>query len=272
MRDSQQAAAPESGDVPEPESDPEILALLDFPPVPRKKSQSGGWTPPVQRAFIAEMARHGSVTRACTVLGKDRSGVTKLYNSAEGGGFRAAWHDAIALAKSRREQAVPAGPPPQGKLPTIDLRRKRQPAPGERDADGRERLPGQVLNEHGQWEDEASFRRRGEEAVDSIRTKLLRIRRLYLQEICESPGKRAAFEILTELPIDWDKAERGEAQDDEPYRSSNQRQPDMILTAESGWSFGEIGYGPDRKAEARRTIDELRAEKGLEPIDWEDDQ
>jgi hypothetical protein len=44
----------------------------------------------------------------------------------------------------------------------------------------------------------------------------------------------------------------------------------MILTAESGWSWGEVGYGPDRMAELRQAIDEYRAEEGLEPVDWEE--
>jgi hypothetical protein len=128
---------------------------------------------------------------------------------------------------------------------------------------------GQALNEYGEPEDEDSLARRAEEAKDSIAAKLLRIRRLYLQEISASPGKRAAFEILTELPIDWDAAERLEPQADEPFRTSNQRKPDMILMAESGWSFGECGYGPDKKAERRRAIDEHRAAEGLPAIDWD---
>jgi hypothetical protein len=90
-----------------------------------------------------------------------------------------------------------------------------------------------------------------------------------LQEISGCAGKRAAFEILTELPIDWDKAERCEPQEDEPWNPARARQPDMILTAESGWSFGECGYGPDRKAQARRAIDAHRAEEGLEPVEWQ---
>lgn len=42
----------------------------------------------------------------------------------------------------------------------------------------------------------------------------------------------------------------------------------MILTAESGWAFGELGYGPDRKAEMRKAVDELRSKKGLAPVEW----
>jgi hypothetical protein len=132
-------------------------------------------------------------------------------------------------------------------------------------------LPGQVRNEYGEWEDEASFVRRGEEAKDSICEKLLCCRRLFLAEISGSAGKRAAFEILTELPIDWDKAARLEPQPDEPWHRANQRQPDMILTAETGWSFGEFGYGPDRKAELMQALNEFLVEQGEEPVDWSAD-
>ena len=133
-------------------------------------------------------------------------------------------------------------------------------------------MPGQVLNERGEYEDEESYRRRGAEAFDSICDKLLRCRRLFLAEISASAGKRAAFEILTELPVDWDRAARLEPQPDEPWNRANQRQPDMILTAESGWTMGEHGYGPDKVGEIQRAIDEHRAEMGLDPIDWSESE
>ena len=47
MSESQQAAAPESGD-------PEIEALLQFEPVPRKREVDGAWTPELQRDFAAD--------------------------------------------------------------------------------------------------------------------------------------------------------------------------------------------------------------------------
>jgi hypothetical protein len=133
-------------------------------------------------------------------------------------------------------------------------------------------LPGQVMNERGEWEDEGSMRARAEEAKDSIGETLLRARRLFLAEISGSAGKRAAFEILTELPIDWEKAKRLEPQPDEPWHRANQRQPDMILTAENGWSFGEFGYGEDRKAQLRAELDKYREEEGLPPVEWDDPQ
>ena len=75
------------------------------------------------------------------------------------------------------------------------------------------------------------------------------------------------FEILTELPIDWEKAERLEAQPDEPWRKPNMRKPDMLLTAEAGW-LGDMTHGRNRMAEARKALNEYRAEEGLDPIDW----
>ena len=272
MNAPKRPAAPESGDfetIPtfeELAADPEIAALLDFEPVPRKRKADAAWTPELQREFIARLAMCGSQGRACEHMGKDLTGMMKIYRSPLAASFRASWHGAIELAERRRAEqaaAVP-GDAARARAPTIDHRRKARFL-----ASAAGPFPGQALNEYGKWEDEDSLARRAEEARGSIARKLLNARRLYLQEISGSAGKRAAFEILTELPIDWEKAEKGEPQDDEPWRQINQREPDMILTAESGWSFGEAGYGPDKKAELRAAIDQFRAEEGLGPVDWD---
>ncbi len=279
MNAPQAPAAPASGptdafdDIPSFEeliADPEIAALLDFEPVPRQRQMENGWTPELQRLFVARLAVHGSATKASDEMGKNQTGVMKLYRSPLGKSFRAAWDGAVALAKRRRaERDAELEPVSPGLMPpTLDHRRKHPAA--ERSAADDGGLPGQVLNEHGEYEDEASLAARAEEAKDSIGGKLVRIRRLYLQEISACPGKRAAFEILTELPVDWDKAEAGEPQEFDPWLGTNQRQPVMILTAESGWSFGEIGYGPDKKANLRNAIDKHREEAGLPPVNWED--
>ena len=257
----------------EAHNDPEIEALLNFEPVPRKREVEGGWTAELQRAFITRLAAHGSATKACDELGKNQTGIMKLYRSPLGASFRESWDGAVALAKRRmaeagRGMAVAPGTMP----PTLD-HRFRQPAmrseQGPLDINGAPQEPGQILNHLGEWEDEESFYRHEEEAKDSIREKLVRIRRLYLKEISISPGKRAAFEILTELPIDWELAKEGEPQPHEPYMSTNLRQPDMVLTAESGWLHGPVGYGPDKIAQLRASVDQHRAELGLEPVDWE---
>jgi hypothetical protein len=60
-----------------------------------------------------------------------------------------------------------------------------------------------------------------------------------------------------------------EPQPDEPWKSTNQRQPDMVLTAESGWSFGQGGYGPDKMKELMQALNEYREEGGLPPVEEE---
>ena len=256
-------AAPASGTQSPLHPDPEIALLLDFQPVPRKVEVEGGWSPEKQREFIARLALLGSPNKVCDEMGRNRTGVTKLYKSPHGASFRAAWDRAVEFAKRRKAERNRADFVSPGiKPPSLDHRWKFASRSGEGP------LPGQVPNEYGEWEDGDSLARRGEDALDSMRRKLLNCRRHYLQEISGSPGKRAAFEILTELPIDWEKAAAFEPQEDEPWHKTNQRQPDMILTAESGWSFGAIGYGPERKVEMQQVIDDHRAEEGLPPVEW----
>lgn len=248
----------------EGETDPEILALLNFEPVPRQIAVKGGWTAEQQRAFIVRLAGHGSPTRACEELGKNRSGINKLYRSPLGESFRAAWDGAVALAKRREAEQGPAlnFVSPGTRPPAVDGRRRSasaHPARGE----------GQVLNEFGEWEDEDSLHRRSEEARDRISNKLLAARRLYLQSICDDPAKCAAFEILTDLPVDWDKAKRLEPQPDEPWRTVSMRAPDMLMTAENGWLGDVTRGGADRKAELMRMINAWRVQHGKPPVVWE---
>ncbi len=267
------AAAPDTGtsDLPtraDLEADPEIAALLDFQPVPRQAPKANGWTPAAQRIFIAWLAHHGSPTRACDEVGKARSGIDKLYKAADAEDFRASWDGAVALFEQRRIAQMASRPGGHGALraPTPARGRSRRPAPYTAPL-----APGEVYNEHGLPEDEAAFNRRGEEARESIGTKLLRCRRALLAEISRDPGKRAAFELLTELPIDWDKARRLEAQDDEPWRTPRMLEADMVVTAETGW-FGTMvpDYGPDKIGPLREAINRARAEREQRAIEcWD---
>jgi hypothetical protein len=273
MSETDSAAAPESGTtIPtfeELAADPQIAPLLDFAPVPRSHVKANGWTPDMQRMFIAWLAYYGSPTNACDELGMARSGIDKVYKSADADEFRASWDAAVALAEKRRIAALATRRGGAGALRAPAMSRSR-PDRTDRDDDGAAPLPGQVMNELGDWESEDSLERRADEARDSIARKLLAARRLYLQEIAGSPGKRAAFEILTELPIDWAKAQRLEPQADEPWRRPNLRQGDMLLTAENGW-LGDFAHGPDKVAELRRAIDRYREEQGLERVRWDED-
>jgi hypothetical protein len=246
-------------------ADPEIAPLLDFDPVVRKVKRPDGWTPELQRELIARLAATGTVQAAVWQMGKHATGAEALYKTPSAGAFRKCWDAAIIIG--RRRNHLDCAPPYAGPVPGIARRR----ASGEGPSMATAPLPGQMLNELGQWEDEASLRARAEEARESICEKLLRCRRLFLAEISSSPGKRAAFEILTELPVDWDKAAEMQPQPDEPWKSPNQRQPDMVLTAENGWSFGEIGYGEDKKAELRAAVDKYREEEGLAPVNWNEE-
>ncbi|HEU4497716.1 MAG TPA: hypothetical protein VFR60_00120, partial [Sphingomicrobium sp.] len=88
---------------------------------------------------------HGSANKACEQMGKNRTGMTKLYHSPQGASFRDAWHGAVALAKRRKAEAAAAldRPSPGTNPPTLDHRvkarhkpeRELQPEPGEAEDD-----------------------------------------------------------------------------------------------------------------------------------------
>lgn len=63
--------------------DPEIRALLDFTPVPRKTKRHDGWPPELQRAFIAMLARIGNYRRAAQALGRSGGGAESLRKSID---------------------------------------------------------------------------------------------------------------------------------------------------------------------------------------------
>jgi hypothetical protein len=273
MNEPNGPAAPASGTTSDPmpsieqlAADPEIAALLEFEPAP-VEPRPNGWDPQAQRALVALIAMTGSKGRAAGAIGRKTGGLKRIFDRDSGAAFKHAVDAALDLYRRRHGIKLVHGLTAAAAARSAELEPPLGPA--ELDVNGNPQGEEEVLNELGEWEDERSYRERAEEAKHSICGKLLRIRRLFLQEISGSPGKRAAFEILTELPIDWTLAAEGEPQPDEPWRRPNQREPDMIVMAESGWSFGEYGYGPDRKAEARRALDAERAERGMEPVDWE---
>ena len=210
--------------------------------------------------MIARIAACGSPTRAAQQMGKNVSGAEGVYRSPGAESFRAAWDAALALWQQRSAEAA-RGAQAVGRAPGLNVRGGRNTSPG--------LLPGQVINEFGEWEDEAALERRADEARDSVSRKLINARRLYLNEISDSPGKRAAFELLTVLPIDWERAERLQPQPDEPWRNPNMREPEMLLTAEAGWLGGELVHGPDKQAQLREAIDEHRKQEGLPPVEWD---
>lgn len=70
----------------------------DFTPVPLKYYRHDGWTPERQRAFIAALARCGSVPNAARSVGMAYGRVYDLRHREGAEEFRAAWDDAIKKA------------------------------------------------------------------------------------------------------------------------------------------------------------------------------
>ena len=77
-------------------------ALLDFEPVPRRTARADGWTPDVQRTFIAALALTGSVRQAARAAGKAPFGADQLRCVPGNEGFLAAWDEALAIAAEAR--------------------------------------------------------------------------------------------------------------------------------------------------------------------------
>jgi hypothetical protein len=202
-------------------ADPEIAALLDFVPVPRKIEVEDGWGPDKQREFIARLAVHGSKNKACTEVGKCATGMTKVQNSPGAKSFREAWRGAVDLARSRRaEMAADEIVRPGERLPTIDHRIKhgRYAAPSPQ---GLSRLGGAGqqegcphCGEGGEIAEWRRHKREREEQLSRVRRSLFMARRVYLLSIADDPERRAAWELLCG-PADWDAAAAMKAQRDE---------------------------------------------------------
>jgi hypothetical protein len=97
--------------------DPDIAALLDFPPVERKNKRRDGWSPWHQRRFIAWLAVTGNVDKAAQAVGRTQSGAWGVRNAMGGEGFSQAWDAALDLFHARRRagkleelRAPPPGP------------------------------------------------------------------------------------------------------------------------------------------------------------------
>jgi hypothetical protein len=89
--------------------DPEIQALLDFEPVPRKIERADGWTAERQRAFIAAFAVTGSPRRAARAIGMSAGGLDRLRTLEGAEGFNDAWRRAMALWAERDSRRIADG-------------------------------------------------------------------------------------------------------------------------------------------------------------------
>lgn len=75
--------------------------LLDFEPVPRRVARADGWTPEIQRAYVAALAVTGSERQAAATVERAQYGVTQLRNSEGNESFLAACGKAMEIWRER---------------------------------------------------------------------------------------------------------------------------------------------------------------------------
>jgi hypothetical protein len=76
-------------------------SFLDFTPVPRR-ARYDGWSPELQRRFIAALARGERPGEAAERLGMSRQSAYKLRRRRGAQSFAAAWDSALRLARQAR--------------------------------------------------------------------------------------------------------------------------------------------------------------------------
>lgn len=247
-----------------------IPDLLAFTPVPVRR-HANNWTAEHQRAFVAALALTGSVAQAARAVGRYAAGADRLRKAPGGRPFAEAWDAALDLARDR--ELANLHQHMKGLATDCEARTSAylaRPAPhpgggagpwGKHVAAiyGEDYDPDEYLEGHAQLV----------EARGRIRDRLLHARRLYLFGLLDDPAMRAAWEVLAG-PVDWDKAERLEPQDNEPEYEScgaprvpNLRGPDMLLTAEAGY-LAEFAGGHDAMDALRAAVAEALREREAE--------
>ena len=103
---------------PVPVDDPELAALLDFEPVPRRQHRENSWTPENQRIFIRRLAATGDPGVAAGAVALTANGAYQLRRDPNGKDFLRAWKGATALYRRRN-----------GPAPSPDRGRRAEPAP-----------------------------------------------------------------------------------------------------------------------------------------------
>ena len=183
---------------------PDILA---FDPVPRR-AHANNWTPEHQRAFIAALAITGSPRQAARAIGRHAFGAEQLKTARGGRSFAAAWDAAMELARDREVARIHAN--------LSELAANSSPERGggpPKAVEGPRGIhPDCPYNPEIHTEDYPEYW----ESLRRTRQRLTLSRRMFLFLIRDDADKRAAWETLVG-PVDWDRAERMEPQDDEPF-------------------------------------------------------
>ena len=214
-----------------------IPEILNFEPVPRR-TQVNSWSAEHQRAFIAALAITGSAKRAAATIGRHSFGADQLRKARGGKGFSEAWDAALDVARERELARVYEN---LAELQASDEAMNARGS-GSRDFGGSDP---DICEEEFQ------------DAIQSMRNKLLSARRLLLAELSCDPEARAAWEVLVG-PVDWERAAMFLPQDDEPLGVPSFRGADMLLTANAGY-LAELTGGRDKKKELSEAVDEVIA-------------
>lgn len=216
--------------------------IPDFTPVPRKYRYDG-WTPERQRAFIAALAETGSVRAAAKRINMSAEGAYYLRRQPGAEEFRTAWEAALDhgvqnLADIAIERAIDGVPVPvfyrgevcgekrwyNDRLLMFILKHH---MPGRYGA--RPLPPGtrhvETLKREWEAERKAEEDAHKKQAIESIVSKIGKLRRWYLSEIAPDPARRAAWDLLCG-PADWRCAERGEGNG---YEGQNMTYPSAIV-------------------------------------------
>ena len=93
--------------------------LLLFHPVPLQRRRANGWTPEVQRAFVAALARYGLISIAARSVGRTAHSAYALRRRSGAEEFIAAWDLALEIGQgTARDALVQAGFEPR-RVPVI---------------------------------------------------------------------------------------------------------------------------------------------------------
>ncbi len=77
------------------ETTPEGVPVPEFTPWRATRERAKGWSPAVQRAFIVELTRIGSVNAATRAVGRSKRSAYNLRDKLGAESFAAAWEEAV---------------------------------------------------------------------------------------------------------------------------------------------------------------------------------
>jgi hypothetical protein len=92
--------------LPNPPVEAEAEDPLAFTPVPSRRNRHDGWTPDVQRRFIAAIEETAVVASAAKAVGMSVTSAYALRKRPGAESFAAAWDIALAMARDRAWDAV----------------------------------------------------------------------------------------------------------------------------------------------------------------------